>query len=119
MRRTVHDDWTVTALLAHLAFWDQSCTVRWDDYARGGKLVGISDAVIDVVNEANRPTWLALPGETAADLALAAAEEADARIARLSDDAVTHAGERGLRFMLDRSLHRTDHLDDIEQSLGW
>src|SRR5919202_1665770 len=69
----VDADWTVASILAHLAFWDQSTYVRWENYARGGELLGISDEVIDVVNAANLPTWLALPGRTAAELALQAA----------------------------------------------
>ena len=55
--------WTVAGILAHLAFWDQSCLVRWDGYVRDGEMVGFSDALIEVVNEASLPIWLALPVE--------------------------------------------------------
>ena len=74
LQQMVGADWTVASVLAHLAFWDQSTSVRWEDYARGGELLGFPDRVIDVVNAANLPTWLALPGRTAVDLALQAAE---------------------------------------------
>lgn len=119
LQLTVGEGWTVAALLAHLAFWDQSCLVRWDRYTQGGRLDEIPDAVIEIVieivNEANKPAWLALPGRKAADLALNAAAEVDARIEGLSNDAVRHAVEHGRRYMLDRSGHRTSHLDEIEQ----
>jgi hypothetical protein len=115
---TVGNGWTVAATLAHLAFWDQSLIVCWNDYLASGALLGIADDVIDVVNVANLPTWLALPGWTAADLALQAAEDADARIRTLPDHAVAHALAPGWRFMLDRSLHRDAHIDEIERSLA-
>ena len=85
---------------------------------RDGTLVAISGDVIDVVNAANRPAWLVLPGRTAVELAFAAADEADARIAALSADAVDRALEQRRRYMLDRSRHRTEHLDQIARSLG-
>ncbi len=53
LQQMVDADWTVASVLAHLAFWDQSTYVRWEDYARGGELLGFPDAVIDVVNAAN------------------------------------------------------------------
>src|SRR3954468_11451385 len=87
LQHIVDADWTVASVLAHLAFWDQSAYVRWENYARGGELLGISDAVIDIVNAASLPTWLALPGRTAAELALHAAETVDARIEALPSDA--------------------------------
>jgi hypothetical protein len=114
----VDADWTVASVLAHLAFWDQSTYVRWEDYAQGGELIGFSDAVIDIVNAASLPMWLALPGRTAADLALQAAETVDARIETLPDDALNQATSQDLRFMLERSGHRTEHLNQIEASLG-
>jgi hypothetical protein len=117
LQLTVRDGWTVATLLAHVAFWDQSTAVRWDGYARDGDLVGISDAVIDVVNEANRPMWYALSGRSAAELALRAAEEIDSQIEALPAAAVNHARELGRRYMLDRSLHRNEHLDELEQFL--
>ncbi|MGH8007285.1 MAG: hypothetical protein ACREQ3_09775 [Candidatus Binatia bacterium] len=79
MQRVVHDDWTVSALLAHFAFWDQSCAARWDHFDRTGSFIGLSDETIDIVNAANFPTWRALPGDAARDLALCATEETDAR----------------------------------------
>lgn len=118
LQRAVDGAWTVAALLAHMAFWDRSCVVRWDGYVAGGELVGISGDAIDVVNAANLPAWLALPGQAAAALALQAAAEADARIAALPDAAVAHALEGGRRVMLDRSLHRNAHLEQLEASFG-
>jgi len=117
LQQMVDADWTVASVLAHLAFWDQSTYVRWENYARGGELIGIDDAVIDIVNAASLPVWLALPGRTAVDLALQAAETVDAIIETLPADAVDQATAQDLRFMLERSGHRTEHLDQIEATL--
>src|SRR3954451_20011698 len=117
LQQMVDADWTVASVLAHLAFWDQSTYVRWENYARGGELLGISDAVIDIVNAANLPTWLALPGRTTVDLALHVAETVDARIEALTSDAFDQATSQALRFMLERWGHRIEHLDQIEAAL--
>ncbi len=118
LQRTVFDDWTVGAILAHMAFWDRSVAVRWDEHARSGNLEDISAGVIDVVNAANLPTWRALPGKMAAELAMRASEEVDARLRRLSDEDIAFAVRLGRPFMVDRSGHRTSHLDQIEAILG-
>src|SRR5215468_7641690 len=64
--------WTVGAALGHLAFWDQRAIVLLERWEKEG--VGASGADSDALNRAILPFWLALPGRTAADLALKAAE---------------------------------------------
>src|SRR5512142_1885761 len=68
--------WTISALLAHLAFWDQRMSAilqRW-------KESGFDESPIDsyAVNEALKPICHALEPRVAADLALVAAEKLDA-----------------------------------------
>ena len=118
LTRQVNDDWTVAATLAHLAFWDQSCVARWEEFDRNGSFVGLSDAVVELINTASLPAWLAMPGLTAAALVLEAAEEADGRTERLSDAALAYVIEHDRTFILDRASHRSPHLDEIEQSLN-
>lgn len=116
--RVVAEGWTVAAVLAHLAFWDRWVVARWDRYDREGGLGSLPDEVLDLVNAAAAGHWLALPAATAVDLALAAAEEADRRIAALPRAGVEHALATGRPAMLDRSLHRTPHLDEVERALA-
>lgn len=74
-----------------------------------------SDA--DPINDPARPGWLAIPGKAAADEVLAAARLTDGRMARVSDDLVTAiVGADRLRA-IDRSVHRHEHLDQIERAL--
>ena len=115
--RQVNEDWTIAATLAHLAFWDQSCVARWDAFDRNGSFVSLSDATVELINAASLPAWLAIPGRSAAELVLRAAEDADGRTERLSATALAYVVEHDRAFILDRASHRTPHLDEIEQIL--
>ncbi len=111
--------WTISALLAHLAFWDQRMSAilqRWRES-------GLDASPIDsyAVNEALKPICHALEPRTAADLALVAAEKLDLEFETLSDDFVKqieeHIGATGTQFRMNRALHRNDHVKDIEALL--
>jgi hypothetical protein len=111
--------WTISALLAHLAFWDHRMSVilkRWQDN-------GFDPSPIDsmAVNDALREICHALEPRTAANLALIAAEKIDRQLETLTDDFVKqieeHAEASGTQFRMNRSLHRNDHIKDIEALL--
>lgn len=116
--RQVNEEWTVAATLAHLAFWDQSCVARWDDFDRAGSFTSLSDAVVELINTASLPTWLTIPGPATAELVLQAAEEADGRTERLSAEALAYVAANNREFILDRASHRDPHLDEIEHMLN-
>ena len=114
----VGDGWTIAAILAHLAFWDYrvlALMTRW-------KRVGIGPSPIDVdgVNDAMKPLCLAIPPREAARLAIHAAEAVDAELANLPEDlrpgidALVREG----KFRLNRSIHRNEHLDQIQRALA-
>jgi hypothetical protein len=111
--------WTVAALLAHLAFWDQRMVVilqRW-------KETGFDPSPIDsaAVNDSLKVICHALEPRAAVELCLACAEAADAELAALTPDLVkqieAHIQATSTPFRMDRSLHRSGHLDDIERLL--
>ena len=112
--------WTVATCLAHLAFWDRWQVARWRDALSTGSVVpaDVSDNVPDLANAALEPTWRALPGETAAALALEAAAELDALVAALPDASVAAAPAAGRVRLLDRSIHRLEHVGQIRRGLG-
>jgi len=106
--------WTVAAVLAHLAFWDQrACSLlrRWKEN-------GVSPSPIDIdnVNEALLPILLALPPRQAAELAITAAEAVDGELSNASSELVMAIEAQG-KFRLRRSEHRQEHLDQIGRSL--
>jgi hypothetical protein len=118
LNRQVEEEWTVAALLAHVAFWDQICVVRWDAYESGGSLADVPDTLIEFINAANLPTWRALSGRAAVDVLRQAMEETDARIAGLPDAAVQDAMSGGFTYMVDRTGHRNEHAAQLTTFLA-
>ena len=113
--RPLGDGWTVAAALAHLAFWDRRVAVLVDRWQRDG--VAPSSADADAINDAMLPQWLAIPPREAARLALAAAEEADSRLATLSAAQLAAIRAAGNHINVARAVHRGKHLDEIERAL--
>jgi len=110
--------WTVAAILAHLAFWDYRVLElirRWSKME-----VGPSPVDVDGVNDAMKPLCLAIAGREAAKLALSAAGAVDAELENLPEalrpeiDMLVQAG----KLRLYRSIHRNEHLDQIEGVLA-
>jgi len=112
------DGWTVGAALAHLAFWDRWVARRWRDWEAFGGFQTYPDDLIEMINEAAMPEWLALPPDVTAELALSSAAAIDAALAALPPEAVAEALASGREALVDRSRHRTHHLNEIETALA-
>ncbi|HEX2441286.1 MAG TPA: DinB family protein [Methylomirabilota bacterium] len=111
--------WTVAAVLAHVAFWDERASLlaeRWEQ--QGVAPTPVDGAHVDWINDAPKPMFLALPPRRAAELALVAAEAADRRMAALSDEMIARNASAGSPLTLLRAEHRREHLDEIEHVLG-
>ena len=119
LSRPMSAGWTVAAVLAHLAFWDGRAIYLIDKWESGvaPSAADHEPQHIDWVNDAAKPLCLARPPRTAAQLALQLAEEADRRVAALSDDLVAQNVAAGRPLNLSRAHHRKEHLDDIERAL--
>lgn len=114
LARPMGEHWTVATALAHLAWWDRYALAAIESWARNGQPPRTGEA--REVNQAALADWRALPGTLAAQLAIEAAEAVDARVAELPDAlSTTIAAERPR--LLERSLHRSEHLGEIELSL--
>ena len=104
--------WTIGALFAHMAWWDQRVLVlvrRWN--ARG---VDESPVDSEAINDALRPLCHAMNPDTAVQLCLETAEQTDAELASLSAELQARIESSPNHFRFDRSLHRNDHIHDIE-----
>ena len=110
--------WSAAETLAHLAFWDRMVLERWQRADRLGQDIPdpLPEGLSDIVNEAVIGHWSAIPLQAAAELAERAAGEVDALIERLPDDRVAIARERGFARLVERALHRDEHLDALEQN---
>jgi len=107
--------WTVSAVLAHLAFWDQRAITLIGKWKKDG--VGPSPIDTDIVNEATRRLCLAIQPRKAAELAVALAGEVDKTIADLTPDMVEAIQTKGSTVKLRRADHRRTHIGEIEKAL--
>ena len=120
LARPMPGGWTVAAVLAHLAFWDQRILVLLERWEQSPSAVphGINEADVDWVNDAAKPHFLAMSPRKAADLAVTIAEAVDAKVAALPDDLLARNEAAGKPLLMTRAEHRREHLGEIEHALG-
>jgi DinB superfamily len=119
LARDLGDGWTVGALLAHLAFWDGLVEARWEYALQNGDPTpaGIDDTLTDLINAAAMPTWQAVDRGRISGVVASAAMSVDRLIVGLPDTSVEAIGREGRPRLLDRSLHRTEHVAMIDDVL--
>jgi hypothetical protein len=115
LQTPLSDGWTVAAVLAHLAFWDQRAAFMVELWKRQG--LSPSEADAEAINNAMKPQWLALAPRVAADLAASAARSADAALDTAPPELIEQIAARG-SINVSRANHRTEHLDEIERTLA-
>ena len=116
LTRTVEHGWTVTAVLVHLAFWDRHRWFMLQQWQRDGQIPVVGSP--DQVNDAVAILSAAIPPRAAAKLAVEAAEVIDRDLEKLTPEQVAVIEAAGWNRLLNRSLHREDHLNQIERVLG-
>jgi len=113
---STHYGWTVAALFAHMAWWDQRVLVllqRWNEK-------GVDESPVDAhaVNEALRPLCHAIDPRKAIGLCLSSAEAVDAELETITSDLMKQVeANASTQFRFNRALHRNGHLDDIDALL--
>lgn len=110
--------WTVSAVLAHLAFWDRWVEERWRRYATLGRFDDLPDDIDDLANAAARDAWLAVPAQAALAMARQAAATVTSRIESLPLEAVRAAVDSNREALVDRTRHWRPHLDDIRRAVS-
>jgi hypothetical protein len=118
LRAPVNDHWTVAGVLGHIAFWDARVVALADKVERGVPF-SPSDTEpedVDWINDATRPLIHAIPPLEAASLALAIAEETDARVATMPPDRLWPNDPESPLYAI-RASHRGEHLDEVEAAL--
>jgi hypothetical protein len=115
LRRDLGGGWTVAVALSHLAFWDRRVAYVLERWMRDGTPhVELDD---DVVNNALEALHQAVEPRAAARLAVEAAEAADAAIARVPDEIAQRLIAEDHAYLLRRSGHRGEHIEQIEAAL--
>ena len=135
LSKSIGHGWTVAVTLAHLAFWDRLVLEWLEDWEQRGfrtaeALYEWDQGVLLPSRDAWRTrndemlsVWLAMPTREAAREAITVAETLDQKIETLDPDLVEAILSSSLwgfnqRRLLDRSLHRREHLDEIDRALA-
>ena len=118
LARAIDPPWTPGALFAHLAFWDRFVLERWRlAHERGDRRPAPLDGEVwDRANLAALPQWLALPPLVAVAECLSAGRELDDLIGGLDRDVVVGLIAEGGQRLVDRSIHRGEHLGTLESA---
>jgi hypothetical protein len=116
LRTPMPADWTVGAVLGHLAFWDQRVNVVLDMVEQGIKPPPYDEGSVDWINDTAKRFLLALEPRAIAQLAVEIATQTDERVAALPDELLEETTR--LWFTEQRWRDRTEHLDEIEQALA-
>jgi hypothetical protein len=116
MTRPITEAWTAAGLLAHMAFWDRFCRARWlhAQRAETPTPLPLDDALLELINDADLSHWTKVPPRLAAEECLEAAERLDALIESLGDEVAVKIEAEGRPRLLNRSIHRQEHLSAIE-----
>lgn len=126
MAQPLGDGWTVSAALAHLAFWDQRWVEKFREWERTGTVripfvtwqTGGGPSVdISALNNAMLPWWLARESAEVRHDVVAAAEAVDQVVESLSDPVLEQLLAMRPRTVA-RAVHRQEHLAHIERALG-
>ena len=118
LRRPIGEHWTVAVALAHIQHWDGRAVGALEAWRRHGlPLILWTDREGTVVNDVRLPVWREHPPREALEQAIRTAEVLDRIVADLSP-AETEAVAAQRYRVLDRSLHRSEHLEELDRVLG-
>jgi len=118
LRARVNPHWTVAGVYGHIAFWDARVLSLADKLDRGVPF-SPSDTDpedVDWINDASRALIHAIAPRDLVRLAIAIAEETDARVAALPPDRVWPRDPDSPIYGR-RATHRGEHLDEVEAAL--
>ena len=114
LSKSVGSDWTISITLAHLALWDQRVIFVIESAKKNNKLH--APYYDHQLNDILTPTLRAIPVREAARMAIATAEKLDDDLEQCSTQLIEEMREVNER-LIDRSIHRNLHLDEIENAI--
>lgn len=118
--RVIDPPWTAAALFAHIAFWDRFTHARWLHAAGSGidMPIATDDTAMELVNEAALPEWTVIPPSIAIRDCLSTARALDTFIGSLDPAALSRVVADGRPRLVDRFIHRREHLETIEAAFA-
>ena len=111
MTLTLSNNWPVFVSLAHLAFWDQR-VIHVIELAKKNNVLA-APLFDDQLNDILTPILYAIPPEAAINLAVNTANSLDLMLEECPKEIINEMMKVNNR-LVERSLHRNNHLDAIE-----
>ena len=115
LTQKIGETWTISMTLTHLAFWDQR-VIHVIEMAEKSRPI-LAPFFDNQINDILAPFLSAIPPKKAARMAIQIAKTLDQKLANCSPDFIEEMLAVNNR-LVQRSLHRNDHLDEIEAVLG-
>ena len=113
----VGEHWTVAIALAHIQYWDGRAVGALEAWRRHGLPLTLWTDGEGVVNDVRLRVWSELPPREALEQAIRTAEVLDRIVEDLSSGEAEVVSAQRYR-VLDRSMHRSEHLDQVDTALG-
>jgi hypothetical protein len=117
LRRPVGEHWTVAVTFAHIQYWDGRAVGALEAWRRHGLPLTLWTNDEAVVNDIRLPYWREVPPREALEHAIKTADALDRIVAELSPTEAEVVAAQRFR-VLDRSLHRSQHLDEVDRALS-
>jgi DinB superfamily len=116
LRQAIDEDWTVSATLAHVAFWDRRAALAVEGINRDpNSFPPRSD--VDLINATAFPQWRRLePQDAIADM-IEAGEFLNRTVDALDEETAQRIQESGA-VVIRRARHRLEHLEQLKQHLA-
>ena len=115
--RPVGEHWNVGIALAHIQYWDGRAVGAIEAWRRHGLPLTLWTDGEGVINDVRLPVWREVPPREALEQAIRTAGALDRIVEDLSPEEAEAVAAQRYR-VLDRSAHRSEHLDEIEAALS-
>ncbi len=117
LRRPVGEHWTVGIALAHIQYWDGRAVGALEAWRRHGLPLTLWTSGEGVINDVLLPVWGECSPREALEQAIKTAEVLDRIVEDLSPEEAEAVATQRYR-VLDRSMHRSEHLDEVDAALN-
>jgi hypothetical protein len=115
LKQASGDNWPIHVMLAHLAFWDQR-VLHVIELAKKNNVLDVP-RFDDQLNDILTPFLGAIPPTKAVEMAITVARQLDQTLEECPRELFSQMMEVNNR-LVERSLHRNDHLNDIEKMIN-
>ena len=117
LQRPVGEHWTVGIALAHIQYWDGRAVGALEAWRRHSLPLTLWTDGEGVINDVLLPVWSQCSPREALEQAIRTAEVLDRIVEDLGPEEAEAVAAQRYR-VLDRSAHRSEHLDEVDAALA-